>query len=268
MEDSLKDTPEPKSLNPRKITYENRKTKEIHIFTTFLLQYEQTRILTSRLASLDNWIYKLSNNITNSETLNDYLLSDTLEFNEALFLLLGFNPIDQLTLLIDKHEHISIDLLFTGLIFSNDTKEYRLLNKGWDRVSNDEIRFTEWANEKGLFIELKSIIKLEILEELHMLLIDNYMIENCSFALWKKWKWLKSDALLRYLIVGLQQENRSTPNILYPKNEDIFQIVLNQIKQNGKDDLKNRGQMFDFKPNGHKAIDKLIKDLVKPYTNI
>ena len=265
IEDREKNAPTIENLSLTNKTYKNKTTKEIHTLTNFLWQYEAASILIRRLVSLENWIEKLSNNITNSKTLNSYLLSDTLEFNEALFLLLGFNPVEQLTVTLDRHKHDSIDFMFTGVIFNNDITEYRLLNKGWERLENDETRFIEWANEKGFFIEVKSIIKPKVLKELHRLLVDNFLIENCNFVLWKKWRWVKTDELLRYLINKIYDTNNENNFIIYPRSEDIFNIILEQIQRKGKYDMKRRGHFNEDSevPIGHKVIDTLIKKLIE-----
>ena len=265
IEDRGKNAPTIKNLNLTNKTYKNKTTKEIHTLNHFLFQYTQAKRLIKRLASLEGWIEKLSNNIANSETLNSYLLDDTLEFNEALFLLLGFNPIDQLTLTLDRHKHDSIDFVFTNFIFNNAITEYKRLNKGWERLEKDETRYIKWASEKGFFVEVRSVIKPEILRELHKLLVDNFLIENCNFSLWKKWRWRKSDALLRYLISEIHYTNEANNFIIYPSNENVFDIILGQIQRTGKFDMKKKGYFTNVEvpPEGHEVIDALIKKLIE-----
>lgn len=267
-EDGEKYTETIKNLTLIKFTnkiYKNKTTKEIHTLTNFIWQYESARRLIRGLASLENWIEKLSNNIANSEALNSYLLSDTLEFNEALFLLLGFNPIDQLTLTLDRHKHDSIDFVFTSFIFNNDITEYKRLNKGWEKLENNEVGFIEWAIEKDFFVKFRSIIKPEILKELHKLLVDNFLIENSNFSLWKKWQWIKKDALLRYLISEIHYTNETNNFIIYPSNENIFDIILEQIQRTGSYDMKKKSYFtkIEVYPDGHEIIDKLIKKLIE-----
>lgn len=266
VEDREKNPPTIKNLSLTNKIYKNKNTKETHSLIQFLFQYEQAHRLFIGLASLENWIEKLSNNIANSEALNSYLLSDTLEFNEALFLLLGFKPVDQLTLTLDRHKHDSIDFVFTSFIFNNDITEYRRLNKSWEKLENNEVGFIEWAIEKDFFIKFRSRIKPEILKELHKLLIDNFLIENCNFSLWKKWRWRKSDALLRYLISEIYQINNKNNSTIYPKSEDKFDVFLEHIQQAGKGDLKKKGIFnvkYDETPKGFKVIDALIIKLIK-----
>jgi hypothetical protein len=165
-------------LNPKNITFKNHITKETHIWTDFLWQYVQVRILIKRLASLGEKIDILDNNIANSEIINRFLLCDTLEFNEALFLLLGFNPVNKLTLTIDRHEYISIDFMFTGFIFNDGIEEYRLLNKGgWERIENDTTLFIEWASEKGFFVKPKPTHEKTIATDKNIKKVEKALLE-------------------------------------------------------------------------------------------
>jgi hypothetical protein len=146
-------TPGTKNTN---VTYQNKATQEIHSLDHFWFQYDLAYYLHIGLIDLGTGIEKLSKNIINRKTLNNYFLCDTFKFNEALLLLLGFNPATGLDLALsdDKFNSILIEI-----ICSYDTKEYRLLNKGWARLKDNEIGFIDWAIEKKLLIKYQENLK-------------------------------------------------------------------------------------------------------------
>ncbi len=142
--------------NDANITYQNKATQEKHSLDHFWFQYDLAYYLHIGLIELGIGIESLSKNIINREALNNYLLSDTLEFNEALLLLLGFNPTTELCFMLSDNK---FNRILIGIICSYDTKEYRLLDRGWTRLKNIEIGFIDWAIEKKLLIKYQENLK-------------------------------------------------------------------------------------------------------------
>ena len=108
------------------------------------------------------------NHTTNNESLNDYLLDDSLSKDEALFLLIGLNP----KALIDIPQEGSTDHCYNEMKptlfeqYTHSLREYRILDKGFQFESTLELidystvntkSFINWSIEKQFVEELKTI---------------------------------------------------------------------------------------------------------------
>jgi len=121
------------------------------------------------LNKLEKTINALKDNHTdNNESLNDYLLDDSLNKDEALFLLIGLNPsaIDNIP------KQGSMDYCYNEMKptlfeqYTHSLREYRILDKGFQFESELELidystvntkSFIKWSIEKKFIEESKTI---------------------------------------------------------------------------------------------------------------
>ena len=142
---------------------------EIHRYDIFEYRAKVYLSIKDSLHKLEKTINTLKDNHTaNNESLNDYLLDDSLSKDEALFLLIGLNPsaIDNIP------KEGSIDHCYNEMKptlfeqYTRSLREYRILDKGFQFESELELidysavstkSFIRWSIEKQFIEESKTI---------------------------------------------------------------------------------------------------------------
>lgn len=142
---------------------------KIHRYNIFEYRSKVYFSIKDSANKLEKTINALKDNHTaNNESLNDYLLDDSLSKDEALFLLIGLNP----KALINIPQEGSMDHCYNEIeptLFEQHThnlREYRILNKAFQFESELELidystvstkSFIRWSIEKQLIEEVKNI---------------------------------------------------------------------------------------------------------------
>ena len=142
---------------------------EIHRYNIFEYRAKVYFSIEDSLNKLEKTINTLKDShTTNNESLNDYLLDDSLSKDEALFLLIELNPsaIDNIP------KEGSMDYCYDEMKptlfeqYIHNLKEYRILDKGFQFESELELidystvntkSFIRWSIEKQFIEEVKNI---------------------------------------------------------------------------------------------------------------
>jgi hypothetical protein len=142
---------------------------KIHRYNIFEYRAKVYFSIEDSLNKLEKTINTLKDSYAaNNESLNDYLLDDSLSKDEALFLLIGLNP----QALINIPQEGSIDHCYNEMKptlfeqYTHNLKEYRILDKAFQFESGLELfdystvktkSFIRWSIEKHFIEEVKSI---------------------------------------------------------------------------------------------------------------
>ena len=204
------------------------------------------------------------NLLSKHETNLDLLDEDGVSYNEALFILLGFN-----TSLLNSQKYPSL-FYFTMLNF-DQTKVSNSYVENWLFDHSDEVKklsrvaqfqykvidtkaLITWAKNKGLLIELgERTLQSNTGSIIHKVLLKSKCIHNCKQD--EIWLWKKTDILLAYFILLLSDSG------VIPL-ENPWKTMEPYILQKGKARLsKNRDRLKSTYPEGYKGIDKLVKEI-------
>jgi len=203
-------------------------------------------------------------------------------FNEALFIVMGFNPkllreniafndfsmfaytptyeedLDPAKFYDPEGNERLFHFHKLNIIENEICKldEFLSLSRRFKNYEINTSEFIAWAVKEGRYLLTYQanyrLLEQSLAEELHNLLIKEKLIDLCCFE--DTWVWIRSDVLLSYLIIELYN------NLII--NETPFKVILAYIKQTGKTDLERKGYYID--PPKHAAsVNNVILQLKK-----
>jgi hypothetical protein len=238
-----------------------RLTKVPETFTVFKSDngmthsYDEFLLLCIQYSKLKDEFNKLNKNIeiirrhqsTNSNTsLNTYLKRDTLNYNQALFLLLGLNPkaLIEMALIsiLDYANHNDTDHMLFGILFNSE--EYGLFSSAFRKIDGKNfiignIVFTEqligWLINK----ELIETVNVEILSK-------NTKPQNEYLA------WQKNYNLVVALVALESNEEKDLKKILQHDRTIFYQSINSKL-------------MPTYKGGEDKPTPKTLKNNIEEY---
>jgi hypothetical protein len=195
------------------------------------------------------------------------LKKEGITYNEAVFILMGFN-VDLLNSikypyfleisLLNRKPYFSVEAeYFENWLITHATEVIelsRVIELQANTISTDS--FTIWAKGCGFIYEIGERKLQNIETKLHTLLLQYKLINTCRIE--ELWQWATSstDDLLRYLVSELRFK-------ILGGDDNTFSLIRPYIKQKGKANIEKKGYTFDFKPKHYKTIDLIIQNLIE-----
>ena len=195
------------------------------------------------------------------------LKKESITYNEAAFILMGFN-VDLLNStkypyflemsLLNRKPYFNVEAeYFENWLITYATEVIELsgaIELQANTMSTDS--FTIWAKGCGFIYEIGERKLQNIETKLHALLLQYKLINTCRIE--ELWQWASSstDDLLRYLISELRFK-------ILGGDSNTFSLIRPYIKQKGKANIEKKGYTFDYKPMNYKTIDLIVQNLIE-----
>lgn len=236
-------------------------------YKTHSYKFFQAKILSllSNKRSIQYWTIQLDfiDKTLSRNSLN-VLTKESITYNEAAFILMGFNtdllnstefPYFLEMSLLNRTPYLNIETeYFENWLITYATEVIELNRAIKLQAKTIPTKdFVNWAKNSGFIYKIGQRKLQGIDEKLHSLLIQHKLIDACRIE--KLWQWSSTDDLLRYLISELRFK-------ILTGNDNTFLLIRPYIKQKGKANIEKKGYTFDYRPKNYKTIDLIIQDLM------